>query len=82
MQQVWTQQGKCQEKQNAAPGITAETQATSSPSGKFSVLNLSENCFYRSAWIMSLQRRKNNQSTHSISPEGIDTALLSIPCQT
>jgi len=43
-------------KQNAAPGIPAETQGTSSPSGKFSASNLSENCFYRSAWIMSLQR--------------------------
>lgn len=50
------QQEKCQEKQNAAPGITAETQATSSPSGKFSALNLSENCFYSSAWVMSLQK--------------------------
>lgn len=32
----------CNKKQDAASGFTAQTQDTSSPSGKFSALNLSE----------------------------------------
>lgn len=40
------QQEKLQQK-DAASGFTAQTQATSSPSGKFSALNLSENSSIR-----------------------------------
>lgn len=49
---------------DAAPGVTAQTRAISSPSGKFSALSSSQDFVYTNAWIVSLQRHKNNQSTH------------------